>query len=79
MLVGQFVCMDEMEALNMHVRSALAHGATPREVLEVILQSTLYAGMPRFVRFVGILERILEEQGRLCEITENQLPLPAAN
>ena len=51
------------------------HGASAREVLEVILQSTIYAGMPRFVRFVAILEGILEKEGRLAELTDTQLPL----
>ena len=45
-------------------------------MLEVILQSTIYAGMPRFVRVVALLQRVLEEQGRLGELTETQLPLP---
>jgi hypothetical protein len=32
--------------------------------------------MPRFIRFVAILEGILEKQGRLGEITNTQPPLP---
>jgi hypothetical protein len=34
--------------------------------------------MPRFVRFVAILTRALEEQGRLSELTNTQPPLPGA-
>ena len=41
-LVGQFVVMDEMEQLPIHLRNAL-HRATPREALEVILQAALRA------------------------------------
>ena len=67
----------EFHQAENHIRNALQHGASPREVLEVILQSTIYAGMPRFIRFVGILESALKEQGRLGEITGSQLPLPA--
>jgi hypothetical protein len=33
--------------------------------------------MPRFVRVVALLERVLEEDGRLGELTDTQLPLPA--
>ena len=75
-VVGELFVMGDFHQAENHIRNALAQGATPREVLEVILQSTIYAGMPRFVRFVAILESILEKEGRLSEITKTQLPLP---
>jgi alkylhydroperoxidase/carboxymuconolactone decarboxylase family protein YurZ len=74
-IVGELFVAGEFHQAENHIRNALQHGASPREVLEVILQSTIYAGMPRFVRFVTILERALEEQGRLHEITETKLPM----
>ena len=49
---------------------------SPREVLEVVLQSTVYIGMPRFVRVVALLERIFKELGVFEEITRTMLPLP---
>ena len=70
--------MGEFIQAENHIRNALTHGATPREVLEVILQSTIYVGMPRFVRVVALLQRILEEDGRLVELTDTQLPLTNA-
>jgi alkylhydroperoxidase/carboxymuconolactone decarboxylase family protein YurZ len=76
-IVGELFVAGEFHQAENHIRNALQHGASGREVLEVILQSTIYAGMPRFVRFVTILEHALEEQGLLSEITESQLPLPA--
>jgi alkylhydroperoxidase/carboxymuconolactone decarboxylase family protein YurZ len=76
-IVGELFVAGEFHQAENHIRNALQHGASPREVLEVILHSTIYAGMPRFVRFVTILERALEEQGRLHEITETRLPLPS--
>jgi alkylhydroperoxidase/carboxymuconolactone decarboxylase family protein YurZ len=75
-VIGELFVMGEFVQIENHIRNALTHGATPREVLEVILQSTIYAGMPRFVRVVALLQRILEEDGRLTELTETQLPLP---
>ena len=74
-VVGELFVLGEFHQAENHIRNALAQGASPREVLEVILQSTIYAGMPRFIRFVAILEGILEKDGRLEEITETQLPL----
>jgi len=75
-VVGELYVMGDVVQGENHIRNALAQGATPREVLEVILQSTIYVGMPRFVRFVALLEKILDEQGRLHEITATQQPLP---
>lgn len=75
-VVGECYALGEFHQAENHIRNALTAGASPREVLEVILQSTIYAGMPSFVRFIAILERALEEQGRLHEITDTQLPLP---
>jgi 4-carboxymuconolactone decarboxylase len=75
-VIGEFYVMNEMFQPEAHMRGILALGASPREILEVILQSTIYAGMPRFVRFIATLEKVLQEQGRLAELTDTQLPLP---
>ena len=75
-VVGELFVMGEFHQAENHIRNALAQGASPREVLEVLLQSTIYAGMPRFIRFVAILENILDKDGRLGEITDTQLALP---
>jgi 4-carboxymuconolactone decarboxylase len=75
-VIGEFYVMNELYQPEAHMRGILALGASPREILEVILQSTIYGGMPRFNRFIATLEKVLEEQGRLHEITETQLPLP---
>ena len=75
-VVGNLMVLGETAQIENHMRAALMHGATPREVLEVVLQSTIYIGMPSLTRAVASLERILEEQGRIAELTETQLPLP---
>jgi alkylhydroperoxidase/carboxymuconolactone decarboxylase family protein YurZ len=78
-VIGELIVMGEFIQAENHIRNALTHGATPREVLEVILQSTIYVGMPRFVRVVALLQRILEELGRFDEITQTQLPLSTSH
>jgi alkylhydroperoxidase/carboxymuconolactone decarboxylase family protein YurZ len=78
-VIGELIVMGEFIQAENHIRNALTHGASPREVLEVILQSTIYVGMPRFVRVVALLQRILEELGRFDEITQTQLPLPTTH
>ena len=55
-VVGQFVAMNELEQLGIHIRAALAH-ATPAEVLEVILQAGVYIGYPRMVRATKVFRR----------------------
>ncbi|MBM3343824.1 MAG: hypothetical protein FJY56_17200 [Betaproteobacteria bacterium] len=76
-VVGVCAALDEMPQNENHIRNALMVGATPREVMEVTLQSTQYWGMPRSLRATRQLLKALEEQGRLHELTDTQLPLPA--
>ncbi|MPZ41852.1 MAG: hypothetical protein GEV05_00325 [Betaproteobacteria bacterium] len=67
--------MNEMEELERQIPSALAAGATPREVLEIILQSTVYIGYVKAGRGAKLCVRVLERLGRLDELTGTQLPL----
>ena len=76
-VIGELMVMGEFIQAENHVRNAFTHGASPREVLEVILQSTLYVGMPRFVRAVALVERVVRELGRFDELADTHLPLPA--
>lgn len=76
-VIGELMVMGEFIQAENHIRNAFTHGATPREVMEVVLQSTVYIGMPRFVRAVALVERVVKELGRLDELTKTQLPLPA--
>jgi 4-carboxymuconolactone decarboxylase len=73
--LGQFLCLGEMEELERQIPSALAAGATPRQVLEVMLQATVYIGYPKASRGARLGMKVLEALGRLDEITTTQLPL----
>lgn len=75
-VVGELLVLGETAQIENHMRAALMHGITPREVLEVVLHSTIYIGMPSMTRVVRSLVRILEEQGRMAELTDTQLPVP---
>ena len=55
--------------LENHIRGALLLGANAREVLEVIVHSTAYVGMPTTVQTVRVLNRIAQEENRLGELT----------
>ena len=73
--IAQFLAMNEMEEFERQIPSALGAGATPREVLEVILQSTVYIGYIKAGRGARLCVRVLERLGRMNEITQTQLPL----
>ncbi len=77
--VAQFLCLDELEELERQIPSALAAGATPREVLEVILQATVYVGYLKAGRGARLCVKVIERLGRLDEITGTQLPLDGRN
>jgi 4-carboxymuconolactone decarboxylase len=68
MMVGICLALDEPVQLANHIRGAMLLGATPREVLEVIVQSTAYVGMPATVQTVRVLDRIAKEEGRAGEL-----------
>lgn len=75
-VVGVCVALDELVQGENHIRASLALGATPREVFEVCVQSTQHWGMPRCLRGMAMLDRVLKEQGRLAELTDTQPPMP---
>jgi alkylhydroperoxidase/carboxymuconolactone decarboxylase family protein YurZ len=54
--------------LENHLRGSLMQGATPREVLEVILNSTAIVGMPTTIMTRRMLEKVMEEDGRGGEL-----------
>ena len=72
---AQLLALNEMEAFERQIPGALAAGATPREVLEVTLQSTVYLGYIRAGRGARTVVKVLERLGRLEEIENTQLPL----
>jgi 4-carboxymuconolactone decarboxylase len=73
--LAQFLALGELEEFQRQIPSALAAGATAREVLEIPLQSTVYIGYIRASHGARICVRVFERLGRLDEITETQLPL----
>jgi 4-carboxymuconolactone decarboxylase len=73
--LAQFLALGELEEFQQQIPSALAAGATPREVLEIALQSTVYIGYIRASHGARICVRVFERMGRLDEISDTQLPL----
>jgi alkylhydroperoxidase/carboxymuconolactone decarboxylase family protein YurZ len=69
MMVGICLALNEPVQLENHIRGALLLGANVREVLEVIVHSTAYVGMPTTVQTLRVLDRIAKEENRLGELT----------
>jgi alkylhydroperoxidase/carboxymuconolactone decarboxylase family protein YurZ len=50
------------------MRGAMRNGASPKEVLEVVLQTCVNFGMPSMLHALEMFVQIMHEDGRLAEI-----------
>jgi len=67
-MVGDCMAIGETTNARAHMRGAMRAGASAREVMEVILQSSQNFGMPTMFRGLAIFVKIMAEEGRLDEI-----------
>ncbi len=67
-MVGDCIAVGETTQARAHMRGAMRAGATPREVMEVLLQSSANFGMPPMLQGLKVLVKIMAEEGRLEEI-----------
>ncbi len=73
-VIGNCVALSESIQVRNHMRAALNAGASPREVLEVILQSCVHFGMPPTMQALGLFYNMIKEEGRLDEIGNPPFP-----
>ncbi|MFC2153396.1 carboxymuconolactone decarboxylase family protein [Actinomycetota bacterium] len=59
--VAALTVLDRPAPLRDHMKGALRNGATSAEVLEVVLQASVYGGFPVTLSAIGHLEAVLEE------------------
>jgi alkylhydroperoxidase/carboxymuconolactone decarboxylase family protein YurZ len=74
-IVGNCVAVGEGIQIRSHMRGALRAGATPREVLEVLLQSSALFGMPNLMKSLVIFVKMIADEGRLAEIGNPPAPV----
>jgi alkylhydroperoxidase/carboxymuconolactone decarboxylase family protein YurZ len=67
-MVGNCVAVGETVQSLAHMRGAMRAGAKPREVMEVIFQSSVNFGMPSGLAALRAFVGIMREAGRLDEI-----------
>ncbi len=65
MTLGVLVALRCEEELALHVRAALRNGLTAEEIREVLLHTTVYAGVPAANTAFAIAQRVLREEGAL--------------
>ncbi|MBI1990143.1 MAG: carboxymuconolactone decarboxylase family protein [Betaproteobacteria bacterium] len=67
-MVGDCLAVGEATQARGHMRGAMRNGASPREVMEVILQTCVNFGMPPMLHALESFVEIMAEDGRLAEI-----------
>jgi alkylhydroperoxidase/carboxymuconolactone decarboxylase family protein YurZ len=67
-VVGNCLAIGETTQSRGHMRGAMRNGATPREVMEVILMTCVNFGMPPALHALEGFLQIMSEDGRLAEI-----------
>ncbi|MDR2214604.1 MAG: carboxymuconolactone decarboxylase family protein [Nevskiaceae bacterium] len=60
--LAALVAMTKPNQLKVHVRGALANGATPAEIREVLLHTAVYAGIPAGVEAFNAAAEVLEKK-----------------
>ena len=67
-IIGNCFAVAEGIQIRSHMRGALRAGAKPREILEVLFQSSAHFGMPTLMKSLVIFVKIMADDGRLTEI-----------
>ena len=61
--LAMLAALQHENELAMHVRAALRNGLSPEQIREVLLQVTVYAGVPAANRAFAVAQRVLSEVG----------------
>ena len=67
-MIGDCLAVHEDVQAIGHMRGALRNGASPREVLEVVLQTCVNFGMPGMLKALEAFVKVMADDGRLAEI-----------
>lgn len=54
-LTAQGDCVPQ---LNVHINTALNVGLTEEEIIEALLQCSLYVGFPKVLNAIGVLKKV---------------------
>lgn len=73
-LIGQFTMAKSPGDVEENVRAALAAGVPAREILEIILQCTVYGGHTTAAPAIRLFHRLATELGLIEELKASSLP-----
>lgn len=59
--VAMLVALNRNEELALHMRAALTNGVTEDELKEILLQATIYCGVPAGNTAFGVAAKVLAE------------------
>ena len=59
--VAMLIALDRNEELALHMRAALTNGVTVDELKEILLQATIYCGVPAGNTAFGVAAKVLAE------------------
>jgi 4-carboxymuconolactone decarboxylase len=60
--IAMLTALNRPNQLKVHVEGALNNGCTPEELLEILLQTAVYCGLPAATEAVRIAEEVLKER-----------------
>jgi 4-carboxymuconolactone decarboxylase len=58
--LGMLTALGRSHELGVHVRGAVVNGCTKREIQEVLLQATIYCGVPAGMEAFRVVESVIE-------------------
>lgn len=61
--VAALTVLDRPDELKLHIEAALNVGCKPREISEVMFQTSVYGGVPAMNTALKVLRTVLEEKG----------------
>jgi 4-carboxymuconolactone decarboxylase len=62
--LGMLTALGRSHELGVHVRGAVTNGCTKRELQEVLLQATIYCGVPAGMEAFRVAEAVIEQLER---------------
>ena len=64
LVIAMMVALNRTEELRLHLRAAANNGVTREEIKEVLLQCTIYCGVPAANSAFQLAQRVFDEQDR---------------
>lgn len=71
--LAMITALNRMAEVRLHVRGALKNGLTPEEIKEVLMQVTIYCGIPAGLDAFKVAHSVMLEEGALAtDVAEEQ-------